>query len=44
MRFDLLEAFRRDVTSLRYRDRDDDLLDYCRYSAMLVGRFVLGCA
>jgi squalene synthase HpnC len=37
---DLLEAFRRDVAKLRYRDWDD-LLDYCRYSAMPVGRFVL---
>jgi squalene synthase HpnC len=37
---DLLEAFRRDVTKLRYRDWND-LLDYCRYSAMPVGRFVL---
>ena len=37
---DLLEAFRRDVTKLRYADWDD-LLDYCRYSAMPVGRFVL---
>jgi phytoene/squalene synthetase len=37
---DLLEAFRRDVTKLRYRDWDD-LVDYCRYSAMPVGRFVL---
>jgi len=37
---DLLEAFRRDVTKSRYRDWDD-LLDYCRYSAMPVGRFVL---
>jgi squalene synthase HpnC len=37
---DLLEAFRRDVVKLRYRDWDD-LLDYCRYSAMPVGRFVL---
>ena len=37
---DLLEAFRRDATKLRYRDWDD-LLDYCRYSAMPVGRFVL---
>ncbi|HEY2835034.1 MAG TPA: squalene synthase HpnC [Rhizomicrobium sp.] len=36
----LLEAFRRDVTKLRYRDWDD-LIDYCRYSAMPVGRFVL---
>lgn len=37
---DLLRAFRRDVTQLRYRDWDD-LIDYCRYSAMPVGRFVL---
>ncbi|HEY8066761.1 MAG TPA: squalene synthase HpnC [Methylosinus sp.] len=37
---DLLIAFRRDVTQLRYRDWDD-LIDYCRYSAMPVGRFVL---
>ena len=37
---DLLRAFRRDVTELRYRDWDD-LIDYCRYSAMPVGRFVL---
>jgi len=37
---DLLEAFRRDCTKLRYRDWDD-LIDYCRYSAMPVGRFVL---
>ena len=37
---DLLEAFRRDVTKSRYRDWDD-LMDYCRYSAMPVGRFVL---
>ena len=37
---DLLEAFRRDVTKLRYRDWDD-LIDYCTYSAMPVGRFVL---
>ena len=37
---DLLEAFSRDVTKLRYRDWDD-LIDYCRYSAMPVGRFVL---
>ena len=32
--------FRRDVTKLRYGDWDD-LMDYCRYSAMPVGRFVL---
>lgn len=37
---DLLEAFRRDVTKLRY-DSWDDLMDYCRYSAAPVGRFVL---
>lgn len=37
---DLLEAFRRDVTKLRYRDWNE-LMDYCRYSAMPVGRFVL---
>lgn len=37
---DLLVAFRRDVTQSRYRDWDD-LIDYCRYSAMPVGRFVL---
>jgi squalene synthase HpnC len=37
---DLLEAFRRDVTKLRYVDWDD-LMDYCRYSAAPVGRFVL---
>ena len=37
---DLLEAFRRDVTKLRYDDWND-LMDYCRYSAMPVGRYVL---
>jgi squalene synthase HpnC len=37
---DLLEAFRRDCTRLRY-DSWDDLMDYCRYSASPVGRFVL---
>ena len=37
---DLLRAFRQDVTKLRYEDWDD-LIDYCRYSAMPVGRFVL---
>ena len=35
-----LEAFRRDCTKLRYRDWDE-LIAYCRYSAMPVGRFVL---
>lgn len=37
---DLLEAFRRDCTKSRYADWDE-LIDYCRYSAMPVGRFVL---
>jgi hydroxysqualene synthase len=37
---DLLTAFRMDVTKLRYRDWDD-LMDYCSYSAMPVGRYVL---
>jgi squalene synthase HpnC len=37
---DLLVAFRRDVTKRRYRDWDE-LIDYCAYSAMPVGRFVL---
>jgi squalene synthase HpnC len=36
----LLEAFRRDVTKLRYRNWDE-LMDYCRFSAAPVGRFVL---
>ena len=37
---DLLTAFRMDVTKLRYRAWDD-LIGYCHYSAMPVGRFVL---
>jgi squalene synthase HpnC len=37
---DLLKAFRQDVTKLRYADWDD-LIGYCAYSAMPVGRFVL---
>ncbi|HSZ75351.1 MAG TPA: squalene synthase HpnC [Rhizomicrobium sp.] len=37
---DLLEAFRRDVTKSRYADWNE-LMEYCRYSAMPVGRFVL---
>jgi len=37
---DLLTAFRLDVTKRRYQDWDD-LMHYCRYSAMPVGRFVL---
>jgi squalene synthase HpnC len=37
---DLLTAFRMDVTKLRYANWDE-LIEYCRYSAMPVGRFVL---
>ncbi len=37
---DLLEAFRRDCVKPRTVSWDD-LIDYCRYSAMPVGRFVL---
>ena len=37
---DLLNAFRQDVTKLRYKDWED-LVDYCSRSAMPVGRFVL---
>jgi squalene synthase HpnC len=37
---DLLKAFRQDVTKLRYDDWDE-LIGYCTYSAMPVGRFVL---
>ena len=37
---DLLTAFRMDVTKLRYADWDD-LIHYCSFSAMPVGRFVL---
>jgi squalene synthase HpnC len=37
---DLLTAFKLDVTKLRYQDWDD-LIGYCAYSAMPVGRFVL---
>jgi len=37
---DLLEAFRRDCTKTRYADWDE-LYDYCRHSAMPVGRFML---
>jgi squalene synthase HpnC len=37
---DLLAAFRLDVTKRRYADWAE-LMDYCRYSAMPVGRFVL---
>ncbi len=37
---ELLVAFRRDATKLRYANWDE-LYDYCRYSAMPVGRHVL---
>lgn len=37
---DLIEAFKLDVTKNRYRDFAD-LIDYCRLSAMPVGRYVL---
>jgi squalene synthase HpnC len=37
---DLLVAFRRDATTSRYGDWDE-LAEYCRYSAMPVGRHVL---
>jgi squalene synthase HpnC len=37
---DLLKAFRLDVTKSRYENWDE-LVEYCRYSAMPVGRFVL---
>src|SRR3954451_827517 len=37
---DLLRAFRLDATKRRYEDWDD-LIGYCTYSAMPVGRFVL---
>lgn len=37
---DLLTAFERDCTVSRYKSWDD-LIDYCRYSAMPVGRYVL---
>ncbi len=37
---DLIEAFKLDVTKTRYRNFAE-LIDYCRLSAMPVGRFVL---
>ena len=37
---DLLAAFRQDVAKSRYASWDE-LIDYCRHSAMPVGRFVL---
>ncbi len=37
---DLLTAFRRDATKLRYATMDE-LYDYCHYSAAPVGRYVL---
>ncbi|MDX9690138.1 MAG: squalene synthase HpnC [Proteobacteria bacterium] len=37
---ELLVAFKRDVTKLRYKNWEE-LLDYCRYSAAPVGRYLL---
>ncbi len=37
---DLLTAFKRDATQLRYRDWDD-LISYCNFSAAPVGRYLL---
>ncbi|MGA2288600.1 squalene synthase HpnC [Bradyrhizobium sp.] len=37
---DVLTAFRMDVTKLRY-EHWDEVMHYCRYSAMPVGRFML---
>jgi len=37
---DLLTAFKMDVSKLRYANWDE-LIHYCRYSAMPVGRFIL---
>jgi squalene synthase HpnC len=37
---DVLKAFRMDVTKLRYENWND-VIDYCSYSAMPVGRFML---
>lgn len=37
---DLLTAFKRDAVQLRYQDWND-LMDYCRYSASPVGRYLL---
>ena len=37
---DLLIAFKRDATKLRYNNWEE-LLDYCRYSAASVGRYLL---
>jgi hydroxysqualene synthase len=37
---DVLTAFRMDVTKLRYENWDE-VINYCRYSAMPVGRFML---
>ena len=37
---DVLIAFRMDVTKLRYENWDE-VIHYCRYSAMPVGRFML---
>ncbi len=37
---DLLVAFKRDATQSRYKNWDE-LVDYCRYSAVPVGRFLI---
>src|ERR1700730_12371638 len=37
---DVLTAFRMDITKLRYESWDE-VINYCRYSAMPVGRFML---
>ncbi len=37
---DVLKAFKQDASKRRYRDWED-LLEYCRYSANPVGRFLL---
>lgn len=38
---DLITAFKRDATVLRYRSWDDLIKNYCRYSASPVGRYLL---
>lgn len=38
--YDLLKAFRQDVTKKRYKDFDE-VLEYCRHSANPVGRLIL---
>jgi hydroxysqualene synthase len=38
---DLITAFKDDATKLRYKDWDDLIKGYCRYSASPVGRYLL---